>query len=71
MDVRPEPLTFQKKRPMKSRFLLLCLALTGSVAAQAASTPVRALLITGGCCHDYDFQAKSLTEGIQKYGAVT
>jgi type 1 glutamine amidotransferase len=56
---------------MKTRFLLVCAALVGSVAAQAASGPVRALLITGGCCHDYEFQAKALTEGSRKFGNLT
>jgi len=27
---------------------------------------IRALLITGGCCHNYQFQATALTEGIEK-----
>lgn len=56
---------------MNSRFLLLFIALVSSALAQSSPAPVRALLITGGCCHDYDFQAKSLTEGIKKFGAVT
>ncbi len=29
-----------------------------------AAEPLRALLITGGCCHDYTAQTKTLTEGI-------
>ena len=29
-----------------------------------AAEPLRALLITGGCCHDYNSQKKILTEGI-------
>jgi type 1 glutamine amidotransferase len=56
---------------MKTRLLILGLALVGTAFAQSPSPPVRALLITGGCCHDYEFQAKSLTEGIKKFGAVT
>ena len=56
---------------MKLRLLLLTVVLVGSVAAQSSSAPVRALLITGGCCHDYAFQAKSLTEGVKKQGNVT
>lgn len=43
--------------------LLLC------VTAQAAE-PIRALLITGGCCHDYFFQADHLTTGINKMANV-
>jgi type 1 glutamine amidotransferase len=56
---------------MKTRLLIIGLALVGTAFAQSPSPPVRALLITGGCCHDYEFQAKSLTEGIKKFGAVT
>jgi uncharacterized protein len=32
--------------------------------------PIKALLITGGCCHDYDAQTKLLIEGIGKYANV-
>jgi type 1 glutamine amidotransferase len=28
--------------------------------------PIKALLITGGCCHNYQFQATALTEGIEE-----
>lgn len=28
--------------------------------------PIRALLITGGCCHNYAFQSKAMTEGISR-----
>ena len=55
---------------MKSFLLTFCLVVTASAFAQS-SAPVRALLITGGCCHDYEFQAKSLTEGSKKFGAMT
>jgi type 1 glutamine amidotransferase len=55
---------------MKYRLFILFAALVGSSAAPAASTPVRALLITGGCCHDYEFQAKALTEGARKFGNI-
>jgi len=41
---------------------LLCLAAAGGFAC--AAEPLRALLITGGCCHDYEAQKKILTEGI-------
>jgi len=56
---------------MKNRLLALIVGLASSVAGFAAPAPVRALLITGGCCHDYEFQAKTLSEGIKKYGDVT
>ena len=31
---------------------------------KSAPRPIRALLITGGCCHDYEAQKKILSEGI-------
>lgn len=52
-------------------FLFLCAALASSAFAQTAAAPLRALLITGGCCHDYDFQAKTLAEVMQKFGPIT
>ena len=32
--------------------------------------PIRALLITGGCCHNYQFQAEAMTNGISQKAAV-
>src|ERR1700759_4739736 len=51
------------------KLLLLCLALvaTFAVAADAPSggtKPLRALMVCGGCCHDYTAQKKILSEGI-------
>src|ERR1041385_110733 len=40
------------------------------VFAQAAE-PLRALMITGGCCHDYEAQKKILSEGISARANVT
>jgi len=54
--------------------LFLALALPARVllaADSAAAKPLRALLITGGCCHDYAFQAKALTTAVEKLGPVT
>jgi type 1 glutamine amidotransferase len=50
------------------KLLLLCLALaaTFAVAADAPTgpKPLRALMVCGGCCHDYEAQKKILSEGI-------
>jgi putative membrane-bound dehydrogenase-like protein len=51
---------------------LCCLSLYSSTtslnaqeaAAKTADRPIRALLVTGGCCHDYDRQKLILTRGI-------
>jgi putative membrane-bound dehydrogenase-like protein len=48
---------------------LFIVTAAGSMAARAAETaasrPVRALLVAGGCCHDYPGQHKARVEGIQ------
>src|SRR5688572_22442364 len=51
---------------------LLTLALVAPLAAFAAETakPIRALLITGGCCHDYKLQAEAFQEAAKKLGEV-
>ena len=53
--------------------LLIALPALAPAADKKASNakPLRALLVTGGCCHDYELQAKALTEGSQKLAAVT
>jgi uncharacterized protein len=51
---------------------LVCVLASAAFAATPTSKPpVRALLITGGCCHDYALQAQAFTEGAKKYGDVT
>ncbi|MCA8999677.1 MAG: discoidin domain-containing protein, partial [Planctomycetaceae bacterium] len=44
------------------QFCLLMFVLSG--ACQAAEKPIQALLVTGGCCHDYNRQKLILTRGI-------
>lgn len=52
--------------------LQVCLALALSVYAYAApAKPLRALLVTGGCCHDYDLQQKALIEAAKKQADIT
>ncbi|MDB6030299.1 MAG: hypothetical protein JWM16_637 [Verrucomicrobiales bacterium] len=55
-------------------FLLLVISLLSSgcqSSSQAkASRPLRALLITGGCCHNYKLQGESLTKAVGKLAAV-
>src|SRR5215213_9207413 len=50
---------------------LVFLALLLSLAVVQGAEPLRALLITGGCCHDYEAQKKTLTEGIIARANVT
>lgn len=43
--------------------LLLAATFASSAVADDASTnPIEALIITGGCCHDYDFQTKAIKQ---------
>jgi type 1 glutamine amidotransferase len=35
-----------------------------------AARPLRALLITGGCCHNYAFQTRSLTNAVARHAVV-
>ncbi len=52
-------------------FLVAVLILSGWRAAAAdEGKPIRALLIIGGCCHDYEHQKKVLTEGISARAKV-
>ena len=36
----------------------------------ASSKPIRALLITGGCCHNYAFQAAQLTNAVSTHAQI-
>jgi len=46
--------------------LLITIVAAFSFSAAAADQTYKALLITGGCCHNYKFQSQALTEGIAK-----
>src|SRR5437868_15013960 len=48
---------------MAAAFALL-LGLTGASRAEENPKPMRALLVIGGCCHDYAKQKDILTRGI-------
>ncbi len=59
---------------MKKSFRsLLALAAFAAGLAHAAenSRPLKALLVTGGCCHDYEVQKKLIAEGISARANVT
>src|SRR5882724_387363 len=49
----------------------LILACMGQGAAVAAPNPLRVLLISGGCCHDYAHQKDILKKGIEERANVT
>lgn len=46
-------------------FLLFCL-LPVVATAQDKPEPLKGLLITGGCCHDYENQKRIITEGLSQ-----
>lgn len=52
--------------PLLAVFLAAC-----SITLPAAEQkPLRALLITGGCCHNYPFQSQQLTNAVAKLATV-
>jgi type 1 glutamine amidotransferase len=46
------------------RTLLSLVLLTATALAADPPKPLRALMITGGCCHDYEKQKRILSEGV-------
>ncbi|MDG1890329.1 MAG: ThuA domain-containing protein [Verrucomicrobiota bacterium] len=50
--------------------MLLCVLVSCIQAFSAASGPIRALMIAGGCCHDYPNQNLILSEGISSRAHV-
>ncbi len=60
---------------MRFKFLTVLLACFVAFAAGAAdrkqpAKPIKALLITGGCCHNYIFQSEALIKGVAKTANV-
>ena len=54
---------------------ILVLSLIAGLGARPAAAddgpkPIRALMVTGGCCHDYEHQKKILSEGISARAKV-
>ena len=41
-----------------------------SAQAEEKSKSIRALLVTGGCCHNYKYQSKALIAGVAKEAKV-
>ena len=42
----------------------------GQSAADNSGKSLKCLLVTGGCCHDYDFQKQALTTGIAQHAPI-
>src|SRR3954471_7520890 len=47
------------------KFMVIVLSTCLSIKIPAAPSPLRILLITGGCCHDYAHQKDILKKGIE------
>jgi hypothetical protein len=62
-------LQHQRHRLLATSASIIALALAGCSLPKGETT-VKALLITGGCCHDYDFQKQVLTTGISEFVEV-
>src|SRR5687768_11046754 len=52
------------KTPSRLLFVFLAALIASSVFAAEKARPLKALLVTGGCCHDFAAQKKILSEGI-------
>lgn len=62
-------------RSMRFAFAIISALLCGAVLSQTVRAaengkPIRALLVIGGCCHDYDKQKDILTKGISARAKV-
>lgn len=55
---------------MKQTSVLLALVIAVTADVQGAE-PLRALMVAGGCCHDYEAQKKIISEGISARANVT
>ena len=49
---------------LHSSFFILAASLLSAAPSSRAAEPLRALMVCGGCCHDYEAQKKILSEGI-------
>ncbi len=58
------------RRPARV-FALAILVLAGTQSPVQSAAPIRALLVAGGCCHDYEAQKKILTAGVSTRANVT
>ena len=61
-----------KSAPLRISLVLAATTILSSATLFAADTnkPIRALLVIGGCCHDYEHQKTVLTEGISARAKV-
>jgi len=53
------------------RYLALFPCLLALAVTAAETKPIHALLVTGGCCHDYESQKKIISQGVSSRANVT
>jgi uncharacterized protein len=53
---------------LTTTLLTLAACLVSVIGVQAADAPIKILLVTGGCCHDYDFQTKAMQKALKDQG---
>ncbi len=58
-------------RAFKSLSLIAVLAALNTIEQLQAAAPIKALLVTGGCCHNYKFQTEAMQKGIARHAEVT
>ncbi|MEZ5943723.1 MAG: discoidin domain-containing protein [Planctomycetaceae bacterium] len=56
--------------PKLSLALLACTLLLSTACADDTPPPIRVLLVTGGCCHDYTIQKQLLSKGLEERAHV-
>jgi type 1 glutamine amidotransferase len=56
---------------MIPRLVIFLLAASQVIAQAPVQEPIKALLVTGGCCHDYFFQADALTRASRAKANIT
>ena len=47
---------------------VMAFGVTGIAGADEATAPIKALLVTGGCCHDYPFQTRQYIQAAKDRG---
>ena len=56
---------------MSSGFrLFLAWSVFATLSSLAAEQPLRALIVTGGCCHNYAFQSQAITQAVGRVASV-
>jgi type 1 glutamine amidotransferase len=52
------------------RLILLLVTILIPLRARSEDKPIRALIITGGCCHNYAFQSQAITQAVGRVANV-